>query len=531
MTRPLSYAAFFVAFLLAPGAGPTDGLPATPPTGISTHTVGQAHATVATKQLLIVLDGLRPDYVTPRLMPTLYSIGRRGVVFEHHHAVYPTVTRVNASSMATGAYPGTHGLLGNTVFFPKVDPRRFLETQDRSNLLKIEASGDRLLTTNALGEVLQAAGKRLLVVSAGSTGASYLLNSKGSGGGIIQTSYTLPATLHPQVIAALGEADADHMSSAEKNRRAVDAFLKVGLREIDPAVTVFWFTDPDTVAHAKGIGHPDTVVALSRLDNEIKRLFDGLSQAGVLSTTDIWITSDHGFSTHTGAPDLDAVLRPFSGVLADGTPRIVESEGAIYVRDHEPATIVRIVDQLQHTAGIGAIFTPASIVGSLDGRVSGTLSFGTIRWAHERAADILFSPDWTDRANGYGYRGTSASEGTAGHGSTSPFDVHNILIAIGPDVRSGDHGRNPSGNVDFAPTFLKLVGVEIPASMEGRVLEDALRMGARSIGSVRHERHTARLADGSYAVTADFSLLEAGGRTYRYLDSTSVSRKRAVARQ
>ena len=131
--------------------------------------VPQDMSAAAARHLLIVLDGLRPDYVTPTVMPTLSELGSRGVVFEHHHSVYPTVTRVNASSIASGAYPATHGLMGNTVFFPRVDPRRFLDTQERANLLKVEATGDRLLTTIAIGELLHAADKRLLVVSAGSS--------------------------------------------------------------------------------------------------------------------------------------------------------------------------------------------------------------------------------------------------------------------------------------------------------------------------------------------------------------------------
>src|SRR5262245_62376424 len=61
--------------------------------------------------LLIVVDGLRPDYVTAELMPRLARIGERGTVFSAHHSVFPTVTRVNGSSLVTGAYPETHGLL------------------------------------------------------------------------------------------------------------------------------------------------------------------------------------------------------------------------------------------------------------------------------------------------------------------------------------------------------------------------------------------------------------------------------------
>ena len=80
------------------------------------------------RHLLIVVDGLRPDYVTADVMPNLTALGKRGVVFTRHHSVYPTVTRVNASSISTGAYPDTHGLMGNSVFFPKVDPAKFLDT-------------------------------------------------------------------------------------------------------------------------------------------------------------------------------------------------------------------------------------------------------------------------------------------------------------------------------------------------------------------------------------------------------------------
>jgi predicted AlkP superfamily pyrophosphatase or phosphodiesterase len=55
------------------------------------------------RHLVIVVDGLRPDYVTPDVMPTLTALGQRGVIFTRHHSVYPTVTRVNASSIATGS--------------------------------------------------------------------------------------------------------------------------------------------------------------------------------------------------------------------------------------------------------------------------------------------------------------------------------------------------------------------------------------------------------------------------------------------
>ena len=103
----------------------------------------------------------------------------------------------------------------------------------------------------------------------------------------------------------------------------------------------------------------------------------------------------------------------------------VTGSGAVYVRDNNRQVTSQIVRALQKTAGIGAIFTRAAATGSLSGWAEGTLSFDAARWSHARSGDILYSPDWTDNKNTYGVSGTSASNGVAGHGSSSPFEIHN----------------------------------------------------------------------------------------------------------
>ena len=309
------------------------------------------------------------------------------------------------------------------------------------------------------------------------------------------------------------------------DRYAVDAFLKVGLKQ-DPTVTVMWLGALDDTAHSKGIGAPETVAILRHVDREIKRVEDGLRAAGLFESYDIWVTSDHGFTTYTGGVDLAAVLKPHARTMADGSPRIVAGGGAIYVRDGDQGTVAAIVTALQATSGAGAIFTPAVQPGSLTGKVPGTLSFEAARWSHARSAQILFSPDWTDAANAHGWRGTAASNGTAGHGSTSPWDIHNTLMAAGPDLKRGITIETPSANVDFAPTFLKLLNLTVPSTMQGRPLDEGLARGAAlAAGAVRPMEHVARTADGSYAVTGMFSVVTAGGQEYRYLDGTRVLRK------
>src|SRR6185436_8457921 len=116
--------------------------------------------------------------------------------------------------------------------------------------------------------------------------------------------------------------------------------------------------------------------------------------------------------------------------------------------------------------------------------------------------------------------------GTAGHGSTSPWDVHNTLIAAGPDVKRSVSIAAPSANADLAPTLLKVMGLPIPASMEGRVLDEALANGKPlPAGDVRALTHVVKTIDGAYTLTGAFSVVRSGGRDYRYFDSTTVVRK------
>jgi predicted AlkP superfamily pyrophosphatase or phosphodiesterase len=472
-------------------------------------------------QLVIVVDGLRPDAVTPDVMPRLFRLGRRGVVFSAHHSVVPTVTRVNASSFVTGTYPETHGLLGNTIYIPSVDATRGLDTGERDNLERVARAEGKLLTAPTLGELLQGAGMKLLGVSSGSTGSAFLLNHTVSGGAIIHTEYTLPQALAASVASTLGAVPAHATPNDGQNQRAVDAYLKVGLDRIRPDVTLMWLNDPDGTAHENGVGAPLTLTSLRLVDHAIGRIEDTLADKRLLDRTNIIVTSDHGFSKHTGGFNLEAAVEPFVKKMPDGSKDIVVAEGAIYLRGPRDASRVdAIVSALQKRPEVGAIFTRAARAGSSEGVAPGTLSFDVVHWNHARSGDILVSPNWSDITNADGFAGTTTQAGVAGHGSTSPFDIHNTLIAAGPDFRERATSDVPTANVDIAPTLMRLLGLPAAPSMTGRVIEEGLRNG-RSAPAVTRSIETAKTPDGRYVLTAHISTV--AGR--RYVDSTSVTRK------
>jgi arylsulfatase A-like enzyme len=100
------------------------------------------------------------------------------------------------------------------------------------------------------------------------------------------------------------------------------------------------------------------------------------------------------------------------------------------------------------------------------------------------------------------------------------------LIAAGPDLKRGATIDVPSANVDFAPTFLKLLNIAPPPSIQGRPLEEALVDTAiPGADATRTTEHTVTTPDGTYAVTATFSSMRAGDREFRYFDGAKAVRK------
>src|SRR5436190_11729335 len=71
--------------------------------------------------VVIVWDGMRPDFITPDRTPTLHQLARDGVMFQNHHSVYCTATDVNATAIATGAYPSHSGVIANTEYRPRIN--------------------------------------------------------------------------------------------------------------------------------------------------------------------------------------------------------------------------------------------------------------------------------------------------------------------------------------------------------------------------------------------------------------------------
>ena len=94
--------------------------------------------------VVLVWDGMRPDFVTEQNTPALWKLAREGVTFRHHHSVYPTATNVNGAAIATGAYPNHNSLLANREYRPLINPRKAIENAEPDVIRKgDETSGGK----------------------------------------------------------------------------------------------------------------------------------------------------------------------------------------------------------------------------------------------------------------------------------------------------------------------------------------------------------------------------------------------------
>jgi arylsulfatase A-like enzyme len=492
-----------LALVLVPGSLPRTGFG------------GQAEHVV-----VVVWDGMRPDYVSPQYTPALYELAKRGTFFRQHHSSYITSTEVNGAVLATGMYPQHTGILGNIQYRPDLS---WLGTYASESFDAIRR-GDLLSDGHYLGavtvaETLQQAGfptitagakpvvllhdraprkappaqKDSVTLFAGETLPRSILHSLEAIPEVGRfPSKPEPPGSGPERILRWTEAGRDKVLSWLNGKpkippraRLVDAWTTRALvhglwKDGVPKYSLLWLSEPDASQHESGVGSENADVGIGQSDQNLRLVIQALKDKGVFEKTDLLIVSDHGFSTVDRGPDLIKSLKKANFVAGKqfdnpeaGDVMVVSLGGstAFYIFERDEPTIRRLIEFLQSSDFAGVVFSSIS--------AEGTFALSQVRLdAKQGAPDILVSLHWSGDRNDWGATGmVAAIEGKRGrgtHASLSRFDLHNTLIASGPDFKRGFVSEIPSGNVDLAPTILAILGVPQTSPMDGRVLNEAM---------------------------------------------------------
>ena len=431
--------------------------------------------------LIVAFDGLQPSQVTRELMPNLAAFAAEGVTFGNHHAVFPTVTRVNAATMMTGRYPGAHGLAANTVVSPDYD-RRLAFSALEPSLSLVTAKLGGVLLTPTLADILARHGEESVAVVSGTSGNAYVHNpnAERSGGATIHPEFCLPRRLHDEVLSRFGPWPEEADPNTPRMSRAVEVLTNYVLKERRPAVSLLWLSEPDHTQHVYAAGSRASNGALLEADREFGRVLSWLTDTGLEADTDVIAISDHGHSTVVETIDARARVREagFPPRGGKGSVIVAENGGAVlfYVEDSDGVTADRLAAWLMAQSWCGPVLASQAV-----GPIPGTLPLAIAGADGDRAPDLAMSFSWNSEMSSNGISGlarsTGALPGQGMHGSMSRQEMHNVLLARGPSFRRGAVLTTPSGNVDLAPTVLAVLGLPDAETMDGRPLLEALKSG------------------------------------------------------
>lgn len=432
--------------------------------------------------VLVVWDGMRPDFVNERYAPALNALADEGVRFQNHHSVYCTATDVNGTALATGVYPNRSGVYANVEFRSRANARHGVDVGD------LAAAGTADLHAPTIAELLRAQGKRVALAGTKSVATMFdqrnewtlARNEKQL---TVFAAAPMSAALRSDVTSVLGPLLVGRdATSLQRNQYATRALTEVLWRDGIPDFSLLWLSEPDLTEHNEAPGSPPALAAIKASDENLGIVLHALEQKQARDATDVLIVSDHGFSTIRRSIDVAKLLSDAGFHATKELPQspqrgdilVVGNGGTVlfYVQEHDRETCARLVHWLQESDFAGMLFSRDALEGSLP--------LNAIHVDTPDAADVVMSFRWTGENNQFGVPGLidadwnrKAGQGT--HATLSPFDVHATFVAAGPDFRRGFEDTAPTGNIDITPTVLHLLQAETKANFDGRVVREALR--------------------------------------------------------
>ena len=451
-----------------------------------------------TRFLFCLFDGLRRDMIHPKLMPNLARFRATCCDYPNSTSAFPSETRVQVSSFVTGAYAGGtalpnktgsgdgHGIMANAFYDPALGFAQPMDTSDTPRMEQAKSLYGRLQKAENLGEVLARAGRKYAVLTTGKIGNARLLNTNAAELGQVVFSIwgadvSSPAANHDSIIQRFGPVPDQTLPNIEVTEYATTVLLEHMIPEHDADVQVIWFNEPDLTYHYRGIGTPESEVAVRSVDTAFGRILDWWDAEGCTDGWQVIAASDHGQITVTGQVNVVDILNQ-AGFRAG--PAITDdfdvavkrsSSGQITVRDRDPRLIAEVLAFLQQQDWCGLTFTRTGGKGSL--------SMSVINGLNERSPDINYIMRSNDGANDWGYPGLCVADnfdipiGGGIHGGLQKIEINNLLVMGGNVFKRAVSSDTPTSIIDIAPTILQSLGLSVPDTAMGRPLTEAFTDG------------------------------------------------------
>jgi hypothetical protein len=406
------------------------------------------------RAVFVCCDGLGRDWVRPDTTPVLHELARASLWCVGHNAVFPSVTRVSAASVATGCFPARHGLHGNRMGLIE-DGRIVVRDVGRADFRTHmrRATGGTLLVPALAERVADAGG--CIAFSNVSPGAAYFLDPENFG-----HVYHRAGSYAPGGKCIEGAEALEVSHDAAGDWAMTQRFCREVLGDRRPAVALLWLCDPDHTLHGVPLGspaHADALRGAERCVAEVLRTVERLRAEG--DEILLLVGSDHGQETIGDCIDLEGWLaaRGLEGALAAGDVAVAGQGTAalLYATERGRGGLIAVLDAMRREPWAADVVVGDSLAGR------GFAARGGVVAAVNMAR--------RDEANPYGVAGRRwvaaeagkpAPIGSGQHGGWGPDETRPFLMANDGGRTTGT-APHPTSLVDIAPTVVGFLGLPV----------------------------------------------------------------------
>ena len=390
-------------------------------------------------------------------------------------SVYPTITYPCHSTMMTGVYPETHGIVNNEKPIVCERSSQWQHMRDMVHAKSIfDYAKEAGLTTGAV----------FWPVTGNDKNIDYLVDEYWPQHGESSEQCFRDSGSSEEVMQKVVLPNLKIIENRHRQHPWCDAFVMQCacdmLATFKPNLLMVHPANVDAYRHQTGLFTQKVETGLHETNLWMAQLIKAADDAGILDKTDFFIVSDHGQQAIRRCIALNVLLaeKGLIDVAEDGSIRdwtaFAKSGGLsalVYLKRpgnaDDLARTRAVLDELMasETAGIGQIFTEEEA--RRDHHLGGSFSFVV-----EGDDYTSFSNDWVrplvkplDNRN---YR-----FGRASHGHLPEKGPQPTLIAFGPDIKPGIVLEN-ARLVDEAPTFVHALGLTME-NVNGRALTELFK--------------------------------------------------------
>lgn len=421
------------------------------------------------RAVLMVVDGLRADMVTPDLTPALWRLASTSRHFTGHRSAFPTATRVNSASIATGCLPAAHGLAGNAIALDEGSGLTAVSVGGPDFRERWRRATGRTLHRPTMAERLAGHGGAV-IYSNSSAGAAHMQDPDGNGW-LYHRSGSHGPGFEPLVDPGGGNV-LDVGYDAAGDAHTTDVFCHALEQDRERPLFVLWVCEPDHSQHALELGSDEHRAVLRQADGCVARVAQCIEALRSRGEDVLFVVgSDHGHET------VDEVV-PVSELLVDAGLKESADSGDVVVASSGMSALVYLAENARERAlpierwlaarpWCEAVFAGAALEKVGQG-ASGGLA-------------MAFAMAKRDIANRHGVVGLGHvvgdpfspgdTPGFGQHGGLGPYESNPVLIVDGDGFTPGLSDA-PTRTVDVAPTLLEHLGVprSVQAGMDGRAV-------------------------------------------------------------